>query len=144
MSHYTRVKTKITNKNAIVAALKKMGFKDHMIEIFDTPQKLKGYGGDARTQLAHIRIKGSGWGYNQNYVGGASNDLGFERMDDGTYAFHVSDYDRGKYGQKWQNKFLQQYGKSVIEEVVEAHPGFIIENEHEEGGELFIEVSSAF
>lgn len=142
MSHYTRVKTKLKSQSAIVSALKKMGFKDHMIEVSDTPMQLKGYGRDFRSQKANIRIKGSGWG-GQNYVGGMSNDLGFEQVEDGTFVFHVSDYDQHKYNQKWQAKFMQQYGKSVIEEVCDAH-GFMIEEESEVNGELYIEVTSPF
>lgn len=143
MSMYTRVKTKITNRKALVNALKAMGFKENMIEVSDTPMALKGYQGDDRQQRAHIRIKGSGWGHGSNYVGGASNDLGWEMLEDGTFAFHVSDYDVNKYNQNWQKKLTQQYAKEVITEIAQDNK-FFVEDTHEENGEIFMRVVSPF
>lgn len=114
-----------------------------MIEVSDQTMALKGYGGDYRKQKAHVRIKGSGWGGSNNYVGGASNDLGFEQLEDGSFAFHVSDYDKRRYGGDWQKKLLQQYGREVIKEIATEN-NFFISNEHEENGEIFIEVHSQF
>ena len=121
-----------------------MGFQDHMIEQFETAERLKGYHGDWRKDLSHIRIKGSGWGFTQNYVGGASNDLGFEKMADGTYAFHVSEYDSHRYGKSWQDKFMKQYSKCVVEEVVKETSFCIMEETEEECGDLLIRLSSPF
>lgn len=143
MSHYTRVATKIKNKTALVKALCAMGFKEYMIEVSDEKMSLRGYQGDTRKQKANIRIKGAGWGKTMNYVGPASNDLGFELQEDGTYAFHVSQYDQNKYNKLWQGKLLQQYGKEVIKEVVEEQDLFITE-EYQEDGKLYINVESQF
>ena len=117
MSHYSRVSTKIVRKSALIKALQNMGFKRNMIEDSETLMNLKGYAGDTRSQQAHVRIKGAGWGTHSNYVGGASNDLGFERMADGSFALHVSEYDRSKYDTQWQQKLTQEYSREVIKEV---------------------------
>lgn len=142
MSHYSLVKTQITNLDCLVKALINMGFKEEHIEISETALPLKGYQGDFRNQKGNIRIKGSGW-KGQNYVGGASNDLGWELQTDGSYAFHVSDYDRGKYNTTWQNKLVQQYSKEVIKEVT-AMKNFFIESETTENGEIVLKVRSPF
>jgi len=134
VSAYTRVATKIKRPSCLIKALQKLGFKSHMIETFDTAMGLKGYHGDVRSQKAHIRIKGSGWG-NQNYVGNASNDLGWEKLEDGSFAFHVSDYDQSKYDRAWQNKLLNYYAAEVVREVAEEN-SFFIEEEEEINGEI--------
>lgn len=145
MSHYTRMATRITRKECLIKALKSMGFQEHMIESSETPLPLKGYSGDIRAgKQCHVRIKGSGW-RGQNHVGGASNDLGWERMEDGTYALHVSDYDRihSRYGTKWQKKLMQEYSREVIKEVVDEQ-SFFIHEEVEVDGEIHIKAYSSF
>lgn len=142
MSHYTRVTTKITRKSCLIKALQKMGFKAHMIEEAEQAMSLRGYSGDTRKQQANIRIKGSGW-RGSNYVGGASNDLGWERLEDGSYAFHVSEYDQGKYNGGWQKKLMQQYSKEAIQEVAEEN-NFYIESETLEDGQIYIEAVATF
>lgn len=135
MSHYSKVGTKLCRKSALVTALQKLGFAAHAIECFDIPVSLKGYKGDERQQKANIRIKGSGWGYSQNYVGGMSNDLGFELLSDGTYALHVSEYDESKYNTAWVQNLEQEYARAVVHEVCEDQ-GLIIEEEEEENQEI--------
>ena len=135
MSHFTRVSTKISRKSALIKALLEMGFKEHMIEVSDKPLQLKGYMGDFREgKQGHIRIKGHGWGSSQNHVGGMSNDLGFERMEDGTYAFHVSNYDVNKYNKKWQEKLLDRYAQATVHEIADERNYFIDSEEHVDGG----------
>lgn len=114
-----------------------------MLEESDELMPLKGYGGDFRKQKANLRIKGRGWGHSQNYVGGASNDLGWERQSDGTYAFHVSEFDTGTYNQKWQKKLLQHYSAEVVREVAIEH-GYFLESEEEINEEIYLRVSSPF
>jgi hypothetical protein len=114
-----------------------------MIEMFGEEKKhLRGYGGDTRKQTANIRIKGSGWS-GQNYVGGASNDLGFEKLEDGTYGFHVSEYDSGRYNQKWIDKFTKAYSREVVGEICQENC-FNIESEEETDGELVLRLTTPF
>lgn len=131
MSHFSKVRVNVKSRSALIKGLRRMGFSKHQIEVSDQKMTLKGYQGDDREQRANVRIKGSGWGEDQNYVGGASNDLGFELLEDGTYAFHVSDYDQGKYGKNWQEKFTAQYEREMFKETAEAQ-GFFIESEVED------------
>ena len=138
----TKIKSKMTRPSAIIKALQKMGFKEHQIEHFgDKKEHIKGYQKDWRNQQVNIRIKGSGWGNDQNYVGGCSNDIGFEKLSDGSYAFHVSDYDVSQYGKNWQDKFMTLYGKSVVEEVCQEQ-NFFISDEHTEGDEIVMRLES--
>jgi hypothetical protein len=134
------VATKLCRKSAIITALQSLGFKSHMIEQFETAVPLKGYQGDSRSQRANIRIRGSGWGHSQNYVGGCSNDLGFELLSDGTYALHVSEYDSSKYNKAWVNNLEQQYALAVCHEVIEDQ-GLTIEEEEEVGQEIYLTIS---
>jgi len=129
MSHYSLIGTIIKNLNSLVAALKMCGFSQKAIEISSELLELRGYKGDVRKQRANVRIKGSGWA-GENYVGGASNDLGFELMPDGTYAFHVSDYDRGKYGPNWQKELFANYSQDVTIKELELD-GFQLEEVQE-------------
>ena len=138
------VKTNVTRMSCIKKALLDCGFKSHMLEISEKEKfPMKGYHGDIREQRCNLRIKGSGWG-SQNYVGPASNDLGFERQADGTYAFHVSEYDSHKYGTTWQEKFLNLYSKHVTLEVAEETGFYVAEENIEEDGTILIRLQSSY
>lgn len=127
MSHYNKVRTAMKKTSALVAALQNMGFSKSAIEVSETLLPLRGYRGDTRKQQAHIRLKGSGW-RGENVVGGSSNDLGWERMENGEYSFHVSDFDKRQYGQQWQENLVQQYGAETVKEDVYSY-GWSIEKE---------------
>ena len=143
MSHFSLIKTIITRKSALIKALCNMGFKTYMIEDSEELLSLKGYRGDTREQKAHIRIKGNGWGQTCNYVGGASNDLGFEKMMNGSYAFHVSEYDLGKYNKTWQTKLLNEYSREVVKEIA-TEQNFFVAEEETVGNEIHIKLTTAF
>jgi hypothetical protein len=111
MSHYIDILTEITDREALVHALERMGFKGK-IEIHETASALYGYQGDERKQKAHVIIR-------RSFVGHSSNDIGFEKMSDGRFKAHISEYESatgqyargsGKYGQEWQNKLYTYYG----------------------------------
>lgn len=102
MSHYVQIVTAIKDQKALVRALDRMGFGKHKVELHDTPQNLYGYQGDVRSQKAHIILR-------RNYVGHASNDIGFERVN-GLYVAHISEYDQGCYGSDWQKRLFTYYG----------------------------------
>ncbi len=109
MSAYKEVKTKITDVSALVEALcacpNRIGraWTAEDIEVHEEPVALYGYKGDRRAQRAHVVIR-------RGKVGGASNDIGFTRQEDGTFAAQISQFDHGFYGQKWQDKLGQEYG----------------------------------
>ena len=104
MSHFTRLKTRITDKAALVKALADVGYK--LVEAHDTPQHLYGYGGDKREQTAEVIVR-------RKYVGRASNDIGFRRTDDGSFEAIISLYDRLKHSRGWLDRLTQRYAYHV-------------------------------
>ena len=102
MSHYNEIKTQLTNKESIIVALTKCGFKTDQIEIHDKAEHLYGYVGFKRNQKANIIIR-------RKYVGSSANDLGFVKKEDGTYEAIISDYDKAKYNDKWLNKVSTEH-----------------------------------
>jgi hypothetical protein len=112
MSMYCSIKTQFKNREALLAALRETGnWTAAQIEVHEQPQHLVGYQDDRREQTAHIIVR-------RQHVGHASNDLGFERQADGTYAAVISEYDGGsetsKYGPRWQRALKESYGYHVI------------------------------
>ena len=100
MSHFTRLKTRITDVAALTKALADVGFKD--VEVHATPQHLYGFVGDRREQTAEVIIR-------KRQIGWLSNDIGFQRQPDGTFEAIISEYDRGKYSPQWLEKLTQRY-----------------------------------
>jgi hypothetical protein len=110
MSHFSEFYIKMNDEKSLIAALESMGFKGK-IEIYQTLQPLYGFQGDVRAQKAHIIIR-------KKYVGTSSNDIGFERMTDGTYRVWISDYDKSKYNQKWLDILITKYtGARILDKV---------------------------
>lgn len=73
-------------------------------------QQLEGYHGDKRAQRAHIVIP-------RAQAGSASNDIGFEKLADGSIVAHISQYDSGQYNQKWmagvKGRYAKIHGKKI-------------------------------
>lgn len=103
MSHYNKLVTKLKNRNSLVKALQRCGFRKDQIEVHNEAQHLYGYRGDQRPEKANVIIR-------RKHVGGAANDIGFEQQADGTYKAIISDYDRGRYNQQWMHKLETNYG----------------------------------
>jgi hypothetical protein len=75
------------------------------IEVHDKPKHLRGYAGDERKQTAHIVVP---QGTVNDYLGGgASNDVGFLRRQDGTYEAIVSAYDESVWWNGASPRFWQ-------------------------------------
>ena len=104
MSHFTRIKTRITDKAALVQALADVGYK--LVEAHDTPQQLYGYGGDRRAQTAEVIVR-------RRQIGWLSNDIGFSRGADGCFEAVISNYDRRKHSQVWLGRLTQRYAYHV-------------------------------
>ena len=70
--------------------------------------RLSGYQGDVRPQKAHVVIR-------REHVGQAANDVGCERMPDGTYRAWISGFDcRHRFDQAMQNRIKQEYAYHVV------------------------------
>ncbi len=109
MSHYVDIQTEINDEQALVRALERVGFKDQ-VEVHKIAQNLYGYQGDERSQKAHVILR-------KQFVGNASNDIGYEKDSDGKFTAHISEFDQSKYGLKWQMNLQKYYAveRSKIE-----------------------------
>jgi hypothetical protein len=75
------------------------------VQIHAKPAHLTGYQGDSRKQTAHIVVPQTA--VNDYLGGGASNDVGFLRREDGTYEAIVSAYDEGSWWNGASPRFWQ-------------------------------------
>ena len=117
MSHFTRVKTEITDLGCLLEALADMGFDE--VET-GTNLGLYGYEGRLREERADVVIR-------RKFVGSASNDIGFHLEPDGTYQAIVSEYD-GRIRPKFLQEVTQRYAYHVVTRGAEAQ-GFTIDSE---------------
>ena len=122
MSHFTTIKTQITDKNVLLKALSELGFSD--VECHETAQHLYGFQGDARAQTAEIIIR-------RKYVGSASNDIGFKRHGDGTFEAIISEYDRRTYSQQWVGRLQQRYAYHTVREQLDQNRFTLVEEKVE-------------
>ena len=119
MSHFTTIKTQIKDTSALVRALADVGFAH--VEVHSVPRHLYGYQGDVRPEMAEVIVR-------RQYISGSSNDIGFQKQDDGTFEAIVSEFDRRRYSQEWLNQVTQRYGYHLLKATA-ATEGFAIEEE---------------
>lgn len=100
MSHFTTLRTRITDRDALVAALADVGYPD--VEVHDQAQPLYGFQGDRRAQRAHVIVR-------RQHVGAASNDLGFEQQADGHFTAVISEFDRHRHDEKWLRRVTARH-----------------------------------
>ena len=116
MSAYKKIECEIVDKVSLLEALKLLGFSP---DVFVEPEKLKGYRGDQRNEVANIVISRD----QVNKFTGASNDIGFLwNESENKYDFIVSDYDVAK---KMDQRIIQAYVKVALEKAL-AKNGFKI------------------
>lgn len=107
MSAYQQQNTEMTDLDCLKEALegeKLRSGQECKPVVHKEAQQLEGYHGDKRKQKAHIIIP-------RAQVGGASNDIGFEKQADGKIIAHISNFDSGHYDQKWLTKIKAKYAK---------------------------------
>ncbi|MBX9772557.1 MAG: DUF1257 domain-containing protein [Candidatus Obscuribacterales bacterium] len=117
MSHYTKVKTKIVDRDFLVKALAQLGFTN--VEVHDTPVNLVGYLGDTRSQKANVVIR-------KQYVGMSSNDIGFVQGKDGSFSMIVSEFDASQFDDAWLMKLTRTYAEAVVTDKL-ASQGFVVQ-----------------
>jgi hypothetical protein len=105
MSHFSEFTVSINDQQGLVDALRELGFS--IVEVHTVAQPLYGYHGDKRAQKANIIIR-------RQHIGSASNDIGFEKMPDGTYRAWISDYDKSRFNDAWLNKLKGTYTAGKI------------------------------
>lgn len=112
MSHFTRIRTQLRDRDVLVEALAKLGHRE--VETHDQAQTLYGYQGDARPERAEVVIR-------RRHIGTASNDIGFARRPDGTFEAIISDFDRRKYDATWLTKLTHSYSHVATLRYAETH-----------------------
>lgn len=127
MSHYTRVRTALTDQDTLVRALNGLGFTT--VESHAAPQPLVGYQGDTRPQKAEVIVR-------RAFVGRLSNDIGFARAADGTFQAIVGDYDRAEHGDAWLAEVAQRYGYESARAFAEENGYEILTDERDEEGAI--------
>ena len=94
MSHYLDMKVPLTDPEAIVRALTRMGFPKKAIEVHEKPVTLIGYSGE--TRQANIIVRKEWIQGHKNSVGMTGYtcyaDLGYHLQSDGTYQAYVDDH----------------------------------------------------
>lgn len=100
MSHYLDLETCMTDENALVKALGRMGYIN--VETHTSPTNLYGYQGDMREQKANVIVR-------RLHVGPAANDLGWQKTTEGTYKANISEYDSRRHDEAWQKKLATYY-----------------------------------
>lgn len=130
MSHFTTIKTQFTEDKALLKALSDLGFRN--VEQHEHPEHLYGYKGDTRPETAEIVIR-------RQFVGTASNDIGFKKGSDGTFTAIISEFDRAKYSQAWLGKLLHRYAyHATVQKLVEEQGFSLVEEEEQETGAIHL------
>ncbi len=108
MSHYVECKPGFKDQQALIDALLAAGFDRSQVEIHEQAVTLYGYRGDERPQRAHIVIR-------RQHVGTGANDVGWQRMADGTFRAWISAYDgRHRFDQQMQGCIKQEYAYHAV------------------------------
>ena len=115
MSRFCIVKTEFRDKEALIIALEEIGkWQPNQIEHHITAKHLKWYKNDTRPETAHIIIR-------REYVGRASNDIGFSQNEEGQYEAIISEFDSKKYGALWIGKLKGSYAFHKLRREQESH-----------------------
>ena len=108
MSHYVECNPGFKDQHALIEALVAVGFERNQIEVHEETVPLYGYQGDERPQRAHIAIR-------RQHVGSGANDVGWERMPDGTFRAWISEYDsRHRFNPEVQARIKQEYAYHAV------------------------------
>jgi len=99
MSHFVELETSMTDEEALVKALGRMGFSNNQIERHAEASTLRDYFGNFSPQKANVIIRKRDAGI---------ADLGWEKTKEGTYKSHLDLY-TGKYDKSWQDKLQVHY-----------------------------------
>lgn len=129
MSHFTTLKTQITDLKALQAALADVGFPE--VEVHTTAEHLHGYRGDVRPQTAEVIVR-------RQHLGWLSNDLGFKRNAGGTFDAVISDYDRPKYSEEWLQRLTQRYAYHVARARLEEQGFALVAEENAKDGRIYL------
>jgi hypothetical protein len=106
MSHFTQVRTKLTNRECLVQALEDLKLQP---QVHETPQSLTGFYGDVDEQSAEIIVKGK--------TIKARADIGFRwNSTSGVYDVIHDEYETApRLGENFfSHQLMQTYGKRMV------------------------------
>jgi Protein of unknown function (DUF1257) len=129
VSHFSTLRTRITDAKALVQALADLGFSQ--VEVHEAAQHLYGYQGDVRPQTAEVIIR-------RRFIGSLSNDLGFKRGGDGTFEAIISDYDQRQYSQSWLDRLSQRYAYHAARTKLEEQGFALVAEETRQDGQIHL------
>lgn len=142
MSHFTEMKVnfRVANEEEFIACLEE-SFGKGNIEVHEEGTALFGFQGDNRSNKSpnspdfapkcHIVIR-------RKTVGPSSNDVGYRRLEDGSYAAYISEYDQGRnFTKKKQDLIAQDYSARVAEKSLKAQ-GYTLKRTVEKDGNIKI------
>jgi len=133
MSHYTLIQTEIREVPILLCALAEMGFSQ--VEHHEEPQHLYGYQDDRREETAEVIIR-------REFVGSASNDVGFKRRESGAFEAIVSEYDRqNRCDQSWLQELNHRYSYNLIQDQVREQDLVVEEEQVLDNGDIVLVLS---
>lgn len=128
ISHFTEVRTVYKDQKALVEALEH-AFGKGTVEVNAEGAPLFGYQGDNRALLpvgnanhappCTVIVR-------RRHVGGASNDIGYRRGEDGVFRAYVSDYDTGAARTRL-DKIPQRYAVAAARSAARAQGWNVVE-----------------
>lgn len=129
MSHFAEIKINalVKNEKELIAALE-AHFGAKTVEVHNTAVQLQGMDGRAG-KMAHLVVRKKNV-KTDHYGGGAYNDLGFWRKEDGTYVMHVDDMD---VRASERNKIIQDYAIRVSTKQLKAK-GYTVKRQEQKDG----------
>jgi len=100
---------KIADQDLLVETLEEdmeywIGARGCTVESHTNPVYLLGYQGDQRPEMAEVVIR-------REFVGEASNDIGFKRQPNGNFRPIISEFDVEYYNQIWLDQLAQTYAE---------------------------------
>jgi len=108
MSEYIVAETVVKDQDCLIDALIEIGIPKNQIEVHVTPTDLVGYANRNQGQKANVVVRKTNTGL--------SGDVGFEKIEGGTYRAWINDMDRNRgLGKEiLKGKFRQCYAKKVL------------------------------
>lgn len=104
MSKFHEVRTQFKDRESLVEALADLGYTK--VEVHDVAQSLYGYKGDRRAEKANVIVR-------RQFVGSASNDIGFVQHADGTFGAVISEYDSRRHNAAWVTSLTKCYAEKA-------------------------------
>lgn len=129
MSHFTVLRTQLTDVESLVKALADLGFGQ--VEVHETGQHLYGFQGDRRPQTAEVIIR-------RQHIGPASNDLGFKRRADGVFDAIISDYDGRRFSAEWLGRLTQRAAYHTARSKLSGQGFALVEEETQQDGRIHL------